>query len=114
VAGGRNHDVGLSESIGVNLIYNTLMGSHGISRCLTVMLTISTISPSATVDNQILGRADLRLSFSCGICSPIPLDFGHMYARTFGLGLLMLVTVMVAVMVIVAVMVMVIQTYSAS
>jgi len=53
-------------------------------------LAISAISPSGMVYNWIVGRADLRPSFSGGICSPIPADFGRVHMHAFHPELLML------------------------
>jgi len=43
-----------------------------------MVFTIAALDTAGTVDNLILGRADLRLRFSNGICCPLPTDCGHM------------------------------------
>jgi len=47
-----------------------------------MVLTIAPLDSAGKVDNWILGRADLRLRFFCGICCPLPIDFGRMCARS--------------------------------
>jgi len=48
------------------------------------VLTIAALDSAGEVDNWILGRADLRLSFLSGICSQFPFDFGRMCAHADG------------------------------
>jgi hypothetical protein len=43
-----------------------------------MVLTIAALDTAGKVDNWILGRADLRLSFLSGICSQFPVGFGRM------------------------------------
>jgi hypothetical protein len=45
---------------------------------MVMMLTIAALDSAGKVDNWILWRADLRLSYLSGICSHIPVDFGRM------------------------------------
>jgi len=43
-----------------------------------MVLTIAALDTAGTVDNWILGRADLLLRFSNGICCLVPTDCGRM------------------------------------
>jgi len=43
-----------------------------------MVLTIAALDSAGEVDNWILGRADLQLSFLSGIYSRFPVDFGRM------------------------------------
>jgi len=71
-----------------------------------MVLTIASLDSAGKVDNWILGRADLRLRFSCGISCLLPADFGRMCA--FGPGLLvMMAMVMMDVVMMTMVMVLV-------
>jgi hypothetical protein len=42
------------------------------------VLTIAALHSVRNVDNWIMGRADLRLRYSCGISCLLPTDFGCM------------------------------------
>ena len=56
----------------------------GISRCLMVIVfTIAASNSARMVDICILGRPDLRLRFSSGICCQISIDCGCMCAHSF-------------------------------
>jgi len=72
-----------------------------------MVLTIVASDSAGKVDNWIVGRADLRLRFSSGICCPLPINC-RCVCEAFGPGLMVMMAMAMAMMTMVMVLVMVI------
>jgi hypothetical protein len=68
-----------------------------------MVLIIAACDSRRKVDIWMLGRADLRLRFSSGICCSLPTDCGHMGAH---LALMVIMVIMAMVMLAMVMMVM--------